>query len=115
MKKISRLIIPLALTICFVSCTKGFEEKNQNPYALTRMDPQLLFTGAQRAMNTSNWDGEQTIVQQYMNAYNSGATAGFQFNEDVDGYNSPRWGIYTTVIKPLVQIISVVKDDPAAK
>jgi hypothetical protein len=115
MTKVSCLIIPLAIVLCFVSCTKGFEEKNQDPYALTRMDAALLFTGAQRGMNTSNWDGEQTIVQQYMNAYNSGATAGFQFNEDVDGYNSPRWGIYTTVIKPLVQIISFVKDDPASK
>ena len=115
MKKISCFILPLAVMICFVSCKKGFEEKNQNPYALTRMDPGLLFTGAQRSMNTSNWDGEQTIVQQYMNAYNSGATAGFQFNEDVDGYNNMRWNIYTTVIKPLVQIISFTKDDPAAK
>ena len=115
MKKISCFIIPLAVVLCFVSCTKGFEEKNQNPYAITTIDAGLLFTGAQRGMNIGNWDGEQTIVQQYMNAYNSGATAGFQFNEDVDGYNNPRWGVYTAVIKPLVQIISLIKDDPAAK
>jgi hypothetical protein len=115
MKKISCFITPFAVVLCFVSCTKGFEEKNQDPYALTTMDAGLLFTGAQRSMNAGNWDGEQTIVQQYLNAYNSGATAGFQFNEDVDGYNSPRWGIYTSVIKPLVQIISLTKDDPAAK
>jgi hypothetical protein len=115
MKKISCLIIPLAAVLCFVSCTKGFEEKNQNPYAITKIDAALLFTGAQRGMNVGNWDGEQTIVQQYMNAYNSGATAGFNFNEDVDGYNNPRWGIYTGVIKSLVQIISLTKDDPAYK
>ena len=115
MKKISCLIIPLAAVLCFVSCTKGFEEKNQDPYGITKIDPGLLFTGAQRGMNVGNWDGEQTIVQQYMNAYNSGATAGFQFNEDIDQYNTPRWGVYTGVIKPLVQIISLVKDDPAAK
>ncbi len=75
----------------------------------------MLFTGAERGMNIGNWDGEQTIVQQYMNAYNAGATAGFQFNEDIDGYNTPRWGVYTGVIKPLVQIISLTKDDPAHK
>ena len=115
MKKISCFIIPLAAVLCFVSCTKGFEEKNQDPYGITKIDPGLLFTGAQRGMNVGNWDGEQTIVQQYMNAYNSGATAGFQFNEDIDQYNTPRWGVYTGVIKPLVQIISLVKDDPAAK
>ena len=115
MTRISCLIIPLAVVLCFVSCTKRFEEKNQNPYAITKIDAGLLFTGAERGMNVGNWDGEQTIVQQYLNAYNAGATAGFQFNEDVDQYNTPRWGVYTGVIKPLVQIISLIKDDPAAK
>jgi len=115
MKQNSRLIIILVLIIGFASCTKGFEEKNKDPYAITRVDAGLLFTGAERGMNAGNWDGEQTIVQQYLNAYNAGATAGFQFNEDVDGYNSPRWGIYTGVIKSLVQILSLAKDDPANK
>src|SRR5678810_1145810 len=115
MKKISSLIIPLAIVLCFVSCTKGFEAKNQDPYGITKVDPGLLFTGAERGMNVGNWDGEQTIVQQYLNAYNAGATAGFQFNEDIDQYNTPRWGVSTGVIKPLVQIISLVKDDPTVK
>ena len=115
MKKISCLLIPFALVLCLVSCTKGFEEKNQDPYGITTIDPGLLFTGAERAMNVGNWDGEQTIVQQYVNAYNAGATAGFQFNEDIDQYNSPRWGVYTGVIKPLVQIISLIEDDPDSK
>ena len=115
MKKISCLVILFAAVLCFVNCTKGFEEKNQDPYGITKIDPGLLFTGAQRGMNVGNWDGEQTIVQQYMNAYNSGATAGFQFNENIDQYNTPRWGVYTGVIKSLVQIISLVKDDPAVK
>ncbi len=115
MKKYIRLIIYLALIACFTSCTNGFEELNQDPYAITKIDPGLLFTGAERGMNVGNWDGEQTIVQQYVNAYNAGATAGFQFNEDIDQYNTPRWGVSTGVIKPLVQIISLIKDDPASK
>jgi len=115
MKKISYYIISLALMVCLVSCTKGFEEKNQNPYAITSIDPGLLFTGAERNMNIGSWDGEQTIVQQYINAYNAGATAGFQFNLDIDGYSNDRWGAYTGVIKPLIQIISVIKDDPTHK
>lgn len=115
MKKNNCLIIPLAAALCFASCTKGFEEKNTNPYAITKIDPGLLFTGAERGMNIGSWDGEQTIVQQYINAYNAGATAGFQFNLDIDGYSNDRWGAYTGVIKPLVQIISIVKDNPANK
>jgi len=115
MKKINRLIIPLTLIICCVSCKKGFEKLNQNPYAITKIDPGLLFTGAELGMNAGNWDGEQTIAQQYLNAYNAGATAGFNFNEDVDGYNSPRWGIYTRTVKPLVQIISLTQNNAGAK
>jgi hypothetical protein len=115
MKKNSCLIIPIAAVLFLMSCTKGFEKKNQDPYGITKVDPGLLFTAAERNMNVGNWDGEQTIVQQYLNAYNAGATAGFQFNEDVDQYNTPRWGVYTGVIKPLVQIISMVKDDTTAR
>ena len=114
MKKSNYYIIPLALALC-LSCTDGFEELNQDPYSIKQIgsDAGLLFAASERGMNVGNWDGEQTIVQQYVNAYNAGATAGFQFNEDVDGYNTPRWGIYTGVIKSLVQIISFTKDDPA--
>jgi hypothetical protein len=115
MKKITCLIIPLAVVLYLVSCKKGFEAQNQDPNAITKIDAGLLFTEAERSMNVGSWDGEQTIVQQYMNAYNSGATAGFNFNEDVDAYNTPRWAVYTNVVKPLVQIISLIKDDPAAQ
>jgi hypothetical protein len=115
MNKISCLIISLAVALCFVRCTKGFEQLNQNPYGITTIDPGLLFTGAERGMNIGSWDGEQTIVQQYINAYNTGATAGFQFNLDIDGYSNDRWGAYTGVIKPLVQIISIIKNDTTKK
>jgi len=106
-------IIPFVTMLCLMGCTNGFEDKNQDPYAIRKIDPGLLLTGAERGMNVSNWDGEQTIAQQYVNAYNAGATAGFQFNEDVDNYNTPRWNTYTAAIASLVQIISVTKDDPA--
>jgi len=33
----------------------------------------------------------------------------------VDSYNNPRWGVYTAVIQPLAQIISLTKDDSAYK
>ena len=116
MKRISCLIIPLTAVLCLVSCTKGFEKKNQDPYAITKIDAQLLFATAERGMNIGNWDGEQTIVQQYINAYNAGATAGFQFNLDIDGYSNDRWnGVYPNVVKPLIQIISIVKSNPTSK
>lgn len=105
----------ISILFFLVSCSKGFESKNQDPYAITKIDAGLLLTGAEIGMNVGAWDGEQTIVQQYVNAYNAGATAGFQFNEDVDGYNTPRWGVYTSVIKPITQILNLIKDNPNAK
>ena len=109
MKKISRIVIPFAVVLCFAGCTKGFEEKNKDPYAITTLDPALLFTAAERNMNIGSWDGEQTIVQQYVNAYNAGATAGFQFNLDVDGYSNDRWNAYTGVIKPWYKSSALLK------
>lgn len=116
MKKNILLIIPLTIVLSFASCTKGFEQKNQDPNAITKLDAGLLLGSAERSMNASNWDGEQTIVQQYLNGYDAGATSGFNFNEDVDNYNSPRWtAVYPNVIKPLVQIITLTKADAGAK
>src|SRR4051812_8266958 len=108
MKKISCLILSFATALCLAGCTKGFEKLNQDPYAITKIDPGLLFTGAERGMNIGSWDGEQTIVQQYINAYNAGATAGFQFNLDIDSCSNDRWGAYPGVIKSLIQIFSIV-------
>ena len=55
----------------------------------------------ERGMNIGSWDGEQTIVQQYINAYNAGATAGFQFNLDIDGYSNASLGCFTQVLSSL--------------
>jgi len=114
MKKISRFIVPLAAVLAFASCDKGFETKNQNPYALTSVDPGLLFSNVERNLSVGNWEVEQTIVQQFVNAYNAGATTGFNFNASNNNYNTPTWNqSYNTPVKYLEQIISLVKNDPS--
>lgn len=112
MKKMKRyLALPLAMLL-MVGCDKGFEGINTNPYALTSINPALLFTNAQRTTHPGFWEGEQTIVQQFLNAYNTGATAGFNFNEDNNNFNAPRWNDnYPNSVKLIQQIISLVKDD----
>lgn len=113
MKNIIKPITLLCISLLFTSCDKDFEEINTNPYALTEIDPALLFSNAQRLSDPGFYEGEQTIVQQYMNAYNTGATAGFNFNEDNNNFNAPRWNnLYPGPIKLLEQIISLVQDDP---
>jgi hypothetical protein len=49
-----------------------------------------LFAGAQRS-HVGTWNGETTIVQQFVIPYNTGATLGFNFNEDIDGMSNPKW------------------------
>lgn len=112
MYKINRLIIFLAAIFVLPSCDKGFEEVNRNPYALTDIDPALLFANAVRATYTGSWEGEQTIVQQFMNAYNLGATSAFNFNENNNNFNFPRWNsTYGNTAKFLEQGLELLADN----
>jgi hypothetical protein len=69
------------------ACDQDFVTINTNPYAVSDIDPALLFAGAQRS-HLGSWEAEHTIVQQFVNPYNQGATLGFNFNEDIDGVNN---------------------------
>ena len=112
MNKILSIISVLFLLIALPSCDKGFEVENTNPYALTKIDPALLFTNAQRTTDAGFWEGEQTIVQQFLNVYNSGATSGFNQNEDNNNFNIPRWNnSYPGPVKLLEQVLSLTKTD----
>src|SRR5690606_31675008 len=82
-----------------------------NPYAVTDIDPALLFAGAQRS-HLGTWEAEHTIVQQFVNPYNQGATLGFNFNEDIDGVNNPKWDqSYPSVIRNMVQAMHLLGED----
>src|SRR5688500_10075232 len=112
MKKLYRLIICMAACPFVAACDKNFAEINTNPYALTTIDPGLLLTNAERLTHPGFWEGEQTIVQQFLNAYNTGATAGFNFNEDNNNFNVPRWNDnYPGPLKLLEQVTFLLQDD----
>ena len=92
-------------------CDQDFIEVNTDPFAVTSIDPALLFAGAQRS-HLGTWEAEHTIVQQFVNPFNQGATLGFNFNEDIDGVNNPKWDqSYPSVIRNLVQAISLLGED----
>src|SRR5688572_19016524 len=111
MKILNRLLV-LPVLVFLSGCDKNFESINTNPYAFTNINPAQLFTNAQRSTSAGFWEGEQTIVQQFVNAYNTGATAGFNFNEDNNNFNAPRWNDnYPGPVKLLEQITSLVEED----
>ena len=114
MKKISQLIFLSAFLLLIGGCDKGFVEVNTDPFAITTIDPALLFAGAQRT-NLGSWDSESTIVQQFVIPYNLGATLGFNFNENIDGTQNAAWSQYNgangqqPAVKAFVQILNLLK------
>ncbi|ASV32561.1 SusD/RagB family nutrient-binding outer membrane lipoprotein [Maribacter cobaltidurans] len=111
MKTIKHFIPILLASLMIVGCDEDFVEVNTDPYAVRDINPALLFAGAQRS-HLGNWTAEHTIVQQFVIPYNQGATLGFNFNEDIDGVNNPKWNeSYPSVIRSLVQAIDLLGED----
>lgn len=111
MKTIKNYILIGIVLLFGAGCDKDFVEVNTNPYAVTDIDPALLFAGAQRT-HLGTWAAEHTIVQQFVNPYNQGATLGFNFNEDIDGVSSPKWNqSYPTTIRSMVRAIELLGED----
>jgi hypothetical protein len=113
-KLFSRLFIAGTFLV-FTGCTKNFDTINKDPYAVTNIDPALLFAGAQRTFTGAGWETENTIAQQFVNPFNSGATLGPNFNADIDNFNNGRWDASypgnagNGGIKSLVQALSLLK------
>ncbi|MDP4217356.1 MAG: SusD/RagB family nutrient-binding outer membrane lipoprotein [Bacteroidota bacterium] len=104
----------------FAACDKDFVKINTDPYAVTSIDPALLFAGAERSFNGAGWETENTIAQQFVNPFNAGATLGPNFNADIDNFNNGRWEAtyvgtaplnnpVTGGLKSLVQALSILK------
>ncbi len=111
MKTIKHYLVTFAVLVVFGGCDKEFVDVNTDPYALTEIDPALLFAGAQRS-HLGTWTAEHTIVQQFVNPYNQGATLGFNFNEDIDGVNNPKWTqSYSGSVRDMIQAITLLGPD----
>lgn len=88
-KTIKRLAL-ISSVFILAGCDKDFVQINTNPYAVTSVDPALLFAGSQRT-HLGTWVAEHQVVQQFVVPYNTGANLGFNFNEDIDGVSNPKW------------------------
>lgn len=110
--KTKKYNILLVLVLLFSgACDQDFVEVNTDPYAVTDVDPALLFAGGQRTQ-LGTWAAEHTIVQQFVNPYNQGATLGFNFNEDIEGVNNSNWNqLYPGPIRNLTQALILLEQE----
>jgi len=108
MKKIIQLIFLGAFLLFIGGCDKGFVDINTNPFAINTIDPALLFAGSERT-GLGGWESESTIIQQFVNPYNLGATLAFNFNADIDGFQTGPWGAYTGSLKTFTHILYMLK------
>jgi hypothetical protein len=108
MKKIRQLILFSAFLLLIGGCDKDFVEINTNPFAITSIDPGLLFAGSQR-VELGSWNSEGTILQQFVVPFNLGTTVAFNFNEDIDGYQLGSWNQYTGAVKTFTHILNMLK------
>lgn len=106
MKKIKQIILVLTVLLFLGGCDKDFVEVNTDPFAITTIDPALLFAGAQRVGTLGGYESESTIVQHFVNPYNEGATKAFNFNADIDGFQNGPFNLYTGPIKAFVHILN---------
>src|SRR5687767_2798863 len=106
--KTTKHYILLCVVLLLSGCDQDFVEVNTDPYAVTKVDPALLFAGAQRS-HLGTWAAEHTIVQHFAIPYNAGATDGFNFNSNVDEASNPKWNqSYPGAIRNLVQALSLL-------
>jgi hypothetical protein len=113
MKTIKYIFLVCFSFLVLGSCDSGFEDLNKNPYGVTKIDPALLLANGERTTHPGAWEGEQTIVQQFVNAFDLGATSGFNFNQDNNNFNMPKWNTnYENSVKLIVQAIELAKEQP---
>ncbi|MGI6322852.1 MAG: SusD/RagB family nutrient-binding outer membrane lipoprotein [Bacteroidales bacterium] len=113
MKKFKIITFISAFLLLFVGCDQDFEElalKGQK-YTLTDLDPGIVFAGSQRVGFGNSWESEATVVQYFVNAYNLGATAGFNFNYDVLSQQNAAWGNYTGNLRTYKNLIKIIDEE----
>src|SRR5918993_1154593 len=111
MKTIKNYIFLASALLFSAGCDQDFVELNTNPYAVTAVDPALLFAGSQRS-HLGTWAAEHTIVQHFVCPYNTGANLGFNFNEDIDLVSNPKWDqSYPGPLRNMIQAMDLLGEN----
>lgn len=115
MKRIYNFLLTLFALTLLLSCDEGFEEVNVDPTRSTDLNPVFLFSNAQlsSSLGANTIIYESAIVQHTMHPF-LGVIAGGNVNQRNDNNTQSTWNqFYSTVIKPLSDVIAQTQDDPA--
>jgi hypothetical protein len=117
MKKFRLITFIGAFLFLLVGCDQDFDKLAQeaNKYTLTDLDPGMVFSNSQRIGQGGSWESEATVAQYFMNAYNLGATAGFNFNYDVQAQQNSEWGNYTGTLLTFKNLLKIIDQRYPAK
>jgi len=112
-KNIYQSIVMAALLLGVAGCDKNFEEINTNPIEPTTLNPEYLFSNAQRISAVNTLAYQAAIVQQIQVPY-SGEPSGGNLNVVNDSQSSLIFNtLYTEPIRFLTDIIVRTQDDPS--
>lgn len=111
MKNINLILLVFGIWLMFSGCDDNFEEINTDPFAINEIDPALLFAGAQRTF-VGDWEAEHTVVQQFVNPFNDGATLAFNFNANIDNFQNGSWNSFTGGIKEMTHVLFLLGENP---
>src|SRR5690606_5817189 len=112
-RKLTFIIIMMLLVSVNISCDKDFEKINTNPSLANELNPEYLFSNAQRLSAASSYHYEGEIVQ-HINTPYGGVLAGGNRNIIHDGNASALFNtMFNGPILYLVEVLEKTKDEPA--
>ncbi|SDL93106.1 Starch-binding associating with outer membrane [Catalinimonas alkaloidigena] len=108
-------ILGAALLLVAGSCDTNFEEINTNPIAPISLNPEYLFSDAQRTSAVNTLTYQAPIIQQVQIPY-SGNPSGGNLNVVNETNTIPIFNtLYTETIRNLTDILDKTKDNPERK
>lgn len=112
-KNLYTSVVTVALLLGLAGCDENFEEINTNPIEPTTLNPEYLFSNAQRISAVNTLAYQAAIVQQIQVPY-SGEPSGGNLNVVNDSQSSLIFNtMYTEPIRFLTDVIVRTQDDPA--
>lgn len=111
-KKLTFIIIALLVSIN-ISCDKDFEKINTNPSLANDLNPEYLFSNAQRLSAAASYHYEGEIVQHINTPYGGQLAAGNRNIINDQHSNALYNTMYTGPIRYLIEVIDKTQEDPA--